>query len=152
MPETTAKAVYLAVDPGITTGWATWDEQGDIIEMGQVSADEFSKFFQAKITDDILHVIVEDYRNYAWKTQKRWSRNDTSKFIGQLEMLCNLRNIPITLQPASAKTAGYLWAGLGQAPSNHDISHQYDAVAHGTYWLQNNGIREIGKSIPKDLQ
>jgi hypothetical protein len=60
--------------------------------------------------------------------------------------------VPLTLQPATAKNSGYLWAGLSSAPTNHAISHQYDAVAHGIYWLQVNGIREIGKAIPKELR
>jgi hypothetical protein len=143
---------YLAIDPGGTTGWATLNELGDVTAMGQVKQKDFVEFFTDKLTSELKHVIVEDYRNYAWKQQKKWSRNDTSKLIGQIEMLCSMRGVPITLQPATCKNSGYLWAGLHKAPANHSISHQYDAVAHGVYWTQVNGIRDVGKSIPKELR
>lgn len=127
---------YIALDPGETTGWAAFDKEGQILAMGQFKQKEQSKWLDENITSNLLAVIVEDYRNYSWQKQKKWSRNQTSKNIGAIEMICELRNVPYFLQPANVKKIGYKWAGLGEAPSNHAISHQYDAVAHGTYWLR----------------
>lgn len=131
---------YVALDPGETTGWATFDENGEVLKYGQFHQTEQTKVLTELIHDKVKAVIIEDYQNYAWKQQKRWSRNQTSKNIGAIEMLCEMRNIPYHLQPANIKSIGYKFAGLGEAPSNHSISHQYDAVAHGTYWLRVNGI------------
>lgn len=133
-------ARYLALDPGETTGWALFDEQGEILKYGQFKQSEQNQWLSDNLTSDLKAVIVEDYKNFGWKQQKRWSRNQTSKNIGAIEMLCELRRVPYFLQPSSDKAIGYKWAGLGQAPSNHAISHQFDAVAHGTYWLRSRGI------------
>lgn len=141
-----AETAYIALDPGETTGWAKFDSQGDITSFGQFNLGEQNQWLNDNIVEGLKGVIIEDYKNYAHKRQKNWSRNQTSKNIGKIEMLCDLRSVPYYLQPANVKAIGYKWAGLGEAPSNHSISHQFDAVAHGTYWLRQNGI--LKPSIP----
>lgn len=135
------EASYIALDPGETTGWAKFDAEGNIMAYGQFTQMDQTKWLTTHVTEKIKAVIVEDYRNYSWQKQARWSRNQTSKNIGAIEMICQMRGISCVLQPANVKVIGYKWAGLGEAPSNHNISHQYDAVAHGTYWLTSVGIR-----------
>lgn len=130
---------YIALDPGNTTGWAGFDDKGVIQEMGQFTLKEQTKWLNDHITPVVKMVIIEEYRNYKGGTF-RGQTNQTSKNIGAIEMICELRGVPYTRQPANIKKIGYKFAGLGQAPSNHSISHQYDAVAHGTYWLRVNGI------------
>ncbi len=140
--------VYLAVDPGETTGWATFDAKGSILNMGQFKQHEQGKALDNLVRSELKAVICEDYRNHAWTKQKNWSRNQTSKNIGALEMIAELRGVPVHLQSNSVKPIGYKWAGMTEGPpSNHSISHQYDAYAHGVYWLQSNGIRPVGKAI-----
>ena len=131
---------YLALDPGETTGWAKFNKDGVIIEYGQYVQGEQTKWLTENLTSDLEAVICEEYRIYNPKRQKRWSRNETSKNEGAIQLLCEMRQVPFHLQPANVKAIGYKWAGLGQAPSNHAISHQFDAVAHGTYWLRQKGI------------
>ena len=140
------KAFYLALDPGETTGWATFDDKGVIIEWGQVIQADLHKWLDKTITSDLRAVISEEYRIYSSRRQRQWSRNQTSKNEGAIEAICSLRDVPFFLQPANVKKIGYLWAGLGAAPSNHSISHQWDAVAHGTFWLRSKGI--LKPSIP----
>lgn len=135
---------YLALDPGETTGWALFSETGELIKFGQYRQAEQTQWLTEYLTSDLWGAIVEDYRNYTG--QKRWSRNTTSKNIGSIELLCEMRGVPCILQPANIKKIGYKWAGLGEAPTNHAISHQYDAIAHGTYWLRMNNI--LKPSIP----
>lgn len=138
---------YLAIDPGHTIGWATFDDKGGAIEMGQTKMEDFHKEFDKLLHSGLKHVIVEDYKNHGFTQQKRWGRNETSKVIGKIELLAELRSVPLTLQPNTVKAIGYRWGGLEGAPSNHAISHQYDAYAHGVYWLQSNSIRPVGKAI-----
>lgn len=142
----TGKYSYLALDPGETTGYAKFDQEGILQEFGQFTQAEQAKWLNDHVPTELLGVIVEDYKNYAWQKQKRWSRNQTSKNIGAIEMICELRGVPYFLQPAHVKSIGYKYAGLGEAPTNHSISHQYDAIAHGTYWLRVNNI--LKPSIP----
>lgn len=141
---------YLAIDPGITSGWAIFDEQGNVLNYGQFKLDEVDDAIPELIHEKLIAVICEDYRNHGWMQQKKWSRNDTSKIIGRIEAIAALRKVPVHLQPNTVKAIGYKWAGLNEAPSNHSISHQFDAVAHGVYWLQKNNIRPVGKAIQND--
>lgn len=143
-------ATYLALDPGETTGWATFDDKGELLNLGQFTQAEQNDWLNENVTTALKAVICEDYRNHGWKQQKKWSRNQTSKNIGAVEMICSMRNVPIVLQPNTVKKIGYKWGGLEGAPSNHKISHQYDAYAHGVYWLQSQGIRPVGLAIPKE--
>jgi phage tail sheath protein FI len=135
---------YIGIDPGDTSGWAKADVNGIMLNYGQYKLAEQNKWLADNITPDILEVVIEDYRNYRSGTF-RGQTNQTSKNIGAIEMICELRNVPYVLQPANVKKIGYKFAGLGQAPSNHSISHQFDAVAHLTYRLRITGIL-----IPKE--
>lgn len=143
----TDEYAYVALDPGETTGWAKLNDTGDVVSFGQVIQRDLPKWLDINITPTVKAVIVEDYRNYGWKQQKKWSRNQTSKNIGAIEMVCSMRGIPCILQAASVKAVGYKWAGLGEAPSNHSISHQFDAVAHGVVYVTNIGVRIPSKNV-----
>lgn len=139
---------YLAIDPGETSGWAKFDENGDIMEMGQIKLSALGEF-NLLIHEGLEEVIVEDYRNHGYKAQKRWGRNETSKIIGRIETLCELAGVTCIKQPNTAKPMGYKYMGMEQ-PKNHSISHQWDAAAHGVYRLQGTGIRPMGRSMMKD--
>lgn len=142
----TDNSTYLAIDPGETIGWATFDSNGDGISFGQSRYETFVSDFETLIHSGLKCIIVEDYRNHGWQQQKRWSRNITSKIIGKIETLAELRGVRIVLQPNTVKKLGYMYAGI-EVPDNHSISHQTDAYAHGVYWLQTNGIRPVGKAL-----
>lgn len=137
---------YLAIDPGETIGWATFTHDGEINEYGQVRMENFTDWAKQYITEDLLGVICEDYKNHGWTQQKKWGRNETSQIIGKIELMCDLHGIKLHFQPNTVKRIGYMWSGLGNAPSNHKISHQFDAIAHGVYWLVKNSIRKLGEA------
>lgn len=143
---------YVAFDPGETTGYATFTAQGDVIEYGQFKLIDQTQWLTALISNvpNLKAVITEDYRNHGWQQQKRWSRNQTSKNIGKIEIIAELRGVPCHLQANTVKAIGYRWAGMEGAPKNHAISHQFDAVAHGKYWLVQNSICSSITAIPKN--
>lgn len=138
---------YLAIDPGITSGWAEFDDHGSVLAYGQFHIREVTEKLRELCHEDLLGVIVEDYKNHPWAKQRSWERNDTSKLIGRIEMICGLRQIPMILQPNTVRAIGYKFAGLDEQPTNHSISHQFDAVAHGVYWLVTNNIRKAGQGL-----
>jgi len=142
-------ARYLAIDPGETYGWASFDAKGEVVNMGQFHWHGDIKTLDNLIGDFIHTVIVEDYKNFGWMQQKKWTKNQTSKNIGKIEAICELKGIKLELQPNTVKSIGYMWAGRA-APKNHSISHQYDAFAHGVYYLQSKGIRSAILSIPPE--
>jgi hypothetical protein len=143
------KSVYLAIDPGETSGYALFDNEGKELYIGQFTQDKQTEALSTLIHSNLKEVICEDYRNHGWQQQKRWSRNQTSKNIGAIEILCDLRGIRIELQSNTVKTIGYKWAGMPGPPSNHNISHQYDALAHGVHRLVSLGIRNPSIAIPE---
>lgn len=140
---------YIALDPGETTGWAKLNDVGEVLAFGQFKQKDQNQWLADNIVSTLKAVVCEDYKNYAWKKQKNFSRNQTSKNIGAVELICSLRNVPVFLQPASVLVIGYKWAGLGAPPSNHSISHQFDAVAHGVYFTTTHGIRNPLLNIPE---
>lgn len=160
---TERRSRYLALDPGDGpkgghTGWASFDEQGDVIAFGQFHSKDATEKLTSMIHSDLIEVIVEDFKNHMHLGKGRqgqaarpWGRNETSKLIGKIEMLAELRNVPVVLQPNTNKAMGYMYMGMKQ-PANHSISHQYDACAHGVYRLQTIGVRPVGKALLDKLQ
>lgn len=150
------KSTYLAIDPGEGgttggTGWCLFDRKGNATAYGQVKTPDLTKVLTEILHSGLLGVVVEDYRNHGWTQQKKWSKNVTSKHIGKIEMLAEMRSVPVHLQPNTVKSIGYMWMGM-EPPTNHAISHQFDAMAHGVYWLQSSGIRPVGKSLLDKLK
>lgn len=144
--------MYLAIDPGETAGYAFFDEDGEVSSFGQFSLQESADWLIENITSSLKMVIVEDYRNFAWKQQKKWSDNKTSQQIGAIKLACHYAGVPLTLQPANVLKIGLKFLGIGDLPSNHDISHQFSAAAHGAYYLKTHGIRKAGAGIPDELK
>lgn len=136
---------YLAIDPGDTSGWATFDEAGEILDFGQIKESEFVAKFTELMHSDLKHVIIEDYKinphTLRFHANKDTGNLKTKKLIGKLEMLAEMRNVPVTYQRASDYPIGAKWGGI-EIPSNHSISHQWVAASHGIFWLQKNGIRK----------
>ena len=148
VPNETKPPAYLAIDPGDTSGWATFDEDGNLIGLGQVKESDFVKEFTDLLTSSLKHVIIEDYVLFQHRamaqTNSRGRKLKTPKMVGKLEMLAELRGVPYTKQESSRYPIGAMWGGF-EIPSNHAISHQYVAAAHGVFWLQSNGIRKPGQ-------
>ncbi len=148
-PDSGPTAKYLALDPGDTTGYALFDADGNCIAYGQYVLSEQTSKLDELITSNLDLVICENYVNYGWKQQKRWGTNQTSKNIGKIELMCEMRSVECVLVPASNKEMGYMFMGMKE-PSNHSISHQFDAMAHGVFELQKRGIRPVGKAMGND--
>lgn len=136
---------YLALDPGGTTGYAVFNETGDLEGIGEVfNRDELRDLLND--TKPTL-VICED-----WKTNPNISfgnnRMETVRIIGQIEEWCSTHNTIIVLQPNTIKSIGYRWAGKSKS-KNKALSHRLDAYVHGVYYLQKNGIRRPQQGAAK---
>jgi hypothetical protein len=130
---------YLAIDPGEICGWAAFDHQGHLLEMDQIPMDEMGSLLDC--FPSLLWVICEDYVINP-NIPHGGSRAPTIRIIGQIQEWCRNHNTSLKIQPNRIKKIGYAWAGIKPLPkSRHAESHQRDAVAHGVYFLQKNGIR-----------
>jgi hypothetical protein len=146
----TGEERYISIDPGLSTGWATFRANGDLIRTGTLrnGAEQLYPFLRrlsvALMENDWkpLDVIVENYRLYPWKAmQQSWASLETVRFIGAVDFWAKLHEYNVHLQDPNIKGIGYKWAGI-TVPKNHDLSHETDAFVHGVYFLQRAGIRK----------
>jgi hypothetical protein len=131
---------YVAIDPGGTTGYATFTKDGTIMDMEYMELDEVRSRFEDDVWD-CLAVICEN-----WRLDPRlakvfaWSEMPTCKLIGWLEGVCYMRNIPFILQQPQIKTNGYKHWGRDPLPKSNPMNHVYDAVVHGREYLIKQGV------------
>lgn len=142
---------YLAIDPGLHTGWAIWNEQGKFLAMGttHTHADFHSKL--ESLPSTIKVVIVEEFTLWAHKAKAQaGSKMPASKTIGQVETFARLWRAKIIKQDSSIKPIAENMTGqrtvdpVTKRPLMPKIhTHVIDAFNHGEYWLIKNKIKQI---------
>ncbi len=132
--------MILVVDPGDTTGIATFDADGSLVGKDQV---DFNGLLGMLLNSTHLkHIVVEDYRLRAGKqAQQTGSRFQAVQVIGALKYHAFLHNVQFELANVQAKTLGSMYSGV-KPPSDHKLSHEIDAYNIGIYWLVSNRIIE----------
>lgn len=129
--------MILVVDPGDTSGYALFHDNGELHKRGQAKFDEFLDFILSHSFD---RIVVEDYRLRAGKqAQQTGSRFQAVQVIGALKFAAKIDNLPFELANVQAKTLGAMFSGE-KAPSDHKKSHEVDAYNIGIYWLVDNKI------------
>lgn len=131
--------MITAWDPGDTTGWAVWDEEGNLLKMGMCALEDIPDVWEdilaAYPTRVITTVIVEDFVLFGKRAQSQTgSRMKASQGIGSLRTLARQERADFVLQPASIKSIAMKWSGITM-PSDHDKTHEWDAFLHGYHWL-----------------
>jgi len=131
--------VILVVDPGDTTGYAMFQDDGTLFEKGQA---DFQKFLEILYNSICSRIVVEDYRLRAGKqAQQTGSRFQAVQVIGALKYHAYLHDVQFELANVQAKTLGSMYSGV-KPPSDHKKSHEIDAYNIGIYWLVDNQIIE----------
>ena len=133
----TTNSYYLALDPGGSTGWATFTEDGHGITMGTCKTREAVYDLLRATAPQVI--IMEDWITRQ-NAQLGGDKLEVVRVIGAVEYFAYLTGSRIILQPNTVKPIAYRWAGLTKAGSKKD-SHERDAYCHGVYYLQRNGIR-----------
>lgn len=132
----------IAFDPGITTGWASFNN-GELLDYGQLTTPHVILMYEG--AKSLLppyesmggHMCVEDYRIYKWHAKDHsWSDLQTPKNVGILELLASLYGIPLYLtmaqQPKAFVTDEKLVAwNLYQKGKRHAL----DAIRHAVYHM-----------------
>lgn len=135
--------VYVALDPGGTTGYAVFDEAGKLRDLEYLDLDEVRERFEQDLWDTIA-VICEDWRLHPEQAKNfSWSQMPTAKLIGWLEGVCMMRSIPFHLQPASIKPMAYKHLGKNPLPKSNPMNHAWDAWAHGNEFLIKMGVIRV---------
>lgn len=153
--------LWLCVDPGETTGWSLWDEEGNLRHADQTpmwnfidlvaacleakDTRKFAEFFDATEEGELPELtalLVEDWLLYPWELQNlAWDKCRTARAIGALTLLCRLHGKKLIFQGADIKK-GAVAAGaeaLYLEPV-HENRHANDSIQHGVfYWATNGG-------------
>lgn len=142
---------YLAIDPGGTTGWATWEDCADVksIETGEIGPEEHH-FGLWNLLDNLAPNVVI-YERFQYRPgQSPTPAEDilvAREYIGILKLWCvvdpyHLESAIVGQTPAQAKK---LWrddllkrAGLWVKGS----THKRDAMRHLLYYLTITESRE----------
>jgi hypothetical protein len=129
--------MYLALDPGETTGYASFGVNGDSIDIGEVFSDAELDELLDMVKPTV--VIIEDWVQSPYVTMGG-NKQLTARTIGSVESWARRHNAKVVLQPNTIKSIGYKWAGIPK-PKTKSLSHRSDAYVHGVYYLQKQGIR-----------
>lgn len=135
---------YLAIDPGLHTGWATWDKAGIFIDMGTTHTYDALHDLLASFPVGIKVVIVEDFFLFKHKArQQAGSRMPAPKAIGQVETFARLWGAHIVKQKSDIKPTAEKLTGVSTEGLPHEETHVLDAYNHGEYYLINQGIKKL---------
>lgn len=138
----------LSVDPGDTTGWVLWTDDGIELSKGQLLAQEFIDRL-AENYWQFNTVVFEDFILYRGRAAAQTgSRFKASQVIGALKMSAKMQKATVVMQPAQSKSFGYKFARLTTA-GNHAQSHWRDAYAHGYFYFVKQGILKTQQELDR---
>lgn len=143
-----------AWDPGDTTGYAVWDEAGNLLEMGQCDLEEIPAIWRSirKHYGEISTAVVEDFMLFAKRARSQvGSRMKAPQGIGMVKALAASDGAKLVLQKADIKSIAIKWFQI-TIPSDHSQSHKYDAFLHGSYWLKNEGRIKTVLELQKEAE
>lgn len=135
---------YLALDPGLHTGWALWDNKGEFLDMGTIHGEKELHDFLAGLPTCIEVVIIEDFILFKNKAIKQaGSKMPAPKAIAQIETFARLWGAAIIKQPSNIKPIAEKMTGVKTKGKSHDQTHVLDAFNHGEYYLIKTGVKQI---------
>lgn len=135
---------YLACDPGETNGIAIYDEKGQLKWFGQVPLEDLTtEVWKATGLSNIgveMTFIIESYRVYPQMAREHiYDELKTAQAIGRLKAIAEILAFKVVEQPAAnTKKMGFKY--MGNPKVRKKEQHQWDAHAHGMYYLVNNRI------------
>ncbi len=138
----TKKIKYVSFDPGESTGWVTWDENGTMVRQGTCRGRSDLEELLEEL-GSVPEIVAEDFTLRKDKAlQQSGSKLETVRVLGVIESWAYRNKSKITKQPASILYTAQLWSGM-KMPKNHAQSHWVSAYNHGFYYLVKQGVRKL---------
>lgn len=134
--------MYIAFDPGTTTGYATFDIHGNVKDMGQIHGGvEGVAQWLADHDEAYSTMIIEDYKITPHEASFNVGRDLMAvQVLGMLKGWATGRKINVVVQSRQVKKIGQTYGGY-KFKGRHKDSHQWDAYYHGMYYLVSKRIR-----------
>jgi len=152
----------VAIDPGETTGWSTWETDDYAkIEGGQTALWEFVDNLQIALAADpseaallevtrpgalpfvgVEQIVCEDWIIYQKEAEAgalNWDHCRTARGIGAIELIARMYGVPIVLQGARIKEAATAMGAEDEfvAP-RHENRHENDSAYHAVFFMVKN--------------
>lgn len=138
---------YLSIDPGETSGWATFDEEGTFKAWGQIKGTPELEDWLAELEPPKV-VIIEEFRLYKSKAlQQSGSKLETVQVIGSVKNQARRWKATIVEQRADVRGIAELYSGVSEKSVPHSKSHKISAMNHGTYYLVTKGIIKLSLDL-----
>ena len=132
--------MILAIDPGKTSGWATFGMDGIYRTRGQMGFDEMLRSLSK--VEGVKVFVLETYTHDPGR-QKRGSTFQTVQLIGAIKLRALQLGAELYVASREAKGMGAIYTGE-EPPRDHRLSHEVDAKNIGTYYL----VTERGMDPP----
>jgi len=132
----------LAVDPGLTTGYALF-RNGRLEDFGQcVGLDQLTEYLERITRPEII--VMEKYRLFKWLAeQQSGSRMEVAQAEGIIVSYAHRNHIKLEEQAPNVLPIAEKYTGLKVEGGSHKFSHWRSAFNHGTYYLVKKGMIEI---------
>lgn len=142
--------MYLSFDPGKTTGWALFDDVGQVMSTGQDTIEQLIAHCEEWRKYALKAIIYEDFVIFKHKAAKMaGSRMEASQAIGIIKGLAQYNNVELVRQGSDIKPIAQKWTQI-KPPSDHSKSHWVDAFNHGAYYLIQHKIRKSALEMEQE--
>lgn len=137
-PKPNSAPIVWAFDPGLTTGYAQFDTDGNMVNFGSAKGLDSLVMFLENRPDAPNIIVVENYVIDP-KTPQGGTEVIASEAIGCIYSYARLRKIEFVRQSRLIKGDAYRM--IKQTPPKQKaMEHQFDAWAHGVYYLRTNNL------------
>lgn len=129
--------LYLALDPGESTGWALFGFDGKPVQMGTVAYAQLwsgllSKWNPAFYVVEQFKVRTSRNRTAKHYTQE-WDPAVTARAIGKIELAAEQNNKPVHFQQPDIIQAAGPMLGI-KTEGFRSAQHSIDAILHGWWY------------------
>ncbi len=134
-------ATYWAFDPGETTGYATFNEEGELMAAGQIYGfDSLVEWLAVTPSDRLKAVICEDFIILRKKAAVfAGNKMEVIQAKGAIRAHTSSKKVKFILQRSDIKPIAERLTGV-RPKGKHSENHWVDALNHGKYYLIKQGI------------
>lgn len=133
----------LAIDPGLTTGWAIF-KNGVVNDLGSIrGVREFITWLEEVPNKygPVTVIVVETYKLFRGKAQQQiGSEFEAVQVIGACDSWAMRNEVELIKQPSSILEIAPKWSKMPM-PRDHSKSHHVAAYNHAFYYMITNNMR-----------